>query len=323
MHANGSKRTVDGSQDIPLPHFKSYMHQRIPLPPKDYEKKRMRDASDPHWMKVIHSLLTRTIQRLKLFRPKRLWLFYTVVMKLMRRMYILTKGMEVYGKANIPKEGGIFLINHPAGIDVVFPFMAVFQNPLGVFTDMGDHFLTDLAEHIGIVPRIGLAPVMIEKMIRQIALKNRYFAIWPEGTPDKGQGVMQGFSGIVRVYATLNASRNRIPFVPVVMHALDQNGMQYTWQPLKNMKAKLKYHKGKKRKYYKGKRHGVKKVIFHILEPEYLPQAWLQPPDNGGKSQREIIDYLMLKIAVKMGQKTLAPNPAVNNRKTHSDKPWH
>jgi 1-acyl-sn-glycerol-3-phosphate acyltransferase len=232
--------------------------------------------------------------------------------------------MIINGEENIPREGGIYLINHMAGIDVVIPFLAAFKEPIGVFTDMGNHFVVDILEKIGFVPRMGNAQEMVEKMIRNLLTVNKNFVMWPEGTPDKGQGVMQGFSSIVKVYATVNADKDRVPFVPVVMQGIDKFGSQYIpnirkycpkWDNLTQTE--------RKKAYRKIKRVGVKRVIFTYLKPVYLPRTWLLPPEQGGKTPREIIDFLMLKIAHKLDQKTLASNPLLDHRKAGNRNSWH
>jgi len=75
-------------------------------------------------------------------------------------------------------------------------------------------------------------PLKVEAMIRRILLHNRFFAIWPEGHPHKGP-IEQGFSSIVRVYATLNSDRDRIPFLPVLIRgeAAERKMFSTRWDP--------------------------------------------------------------------------------------------
>jgi 1-acyl-sn-glycerol-3-phosphate acyltransferase len=313
----------DKTAKIPYPHLESWMHKRIPLPCETWDERLARYKTQEPILQALLPVLFRILKSSSLLHPGRRWAIYRIVTKFMALYYRIVRGMEIHGIENIPKQGAIFYINHMAGIDVVIPFMAAFRKPLGIFTDMGDNFLVDIMEIFGTVPRRGTAPLMVEKMIRNLLLRNRYFVMWPEGTPDKGEGVMQGFSGIVKVYATVNADRDRIPFVPVVMQGLDRSGKQYTPDFRKlftNWKNLTKIQRQKVLR--KVKRAGVKKVIFTYLKPVYIPRDWLKPPEEGGKTPRELIDWLMLKIAKKLGQKTLAPNPALNNRKTDRT-PWH
>ncbi len=187
---------------------------------------------------------------------------------------------------------------------------------MGVFTAIGDGMVVDILERMGFVARLGTSGQMTEKMIRSILLRNRYFAIWPEGTPDKGYGVMQGFSGIVKVYATLNSQSDIIPFVPVVM--------QVSKKPWKGKAPKKRKKKGKKRRRRKW-RYGSRvpaKVIFHYQKPVFIPRDWLNPPNEGGKTKREIIDAMMMGIARKLGQVELAQNPVLNHRKDNHNRPW-
>jgi 1-acyl-sn-glycerol-3-phosphate acyltransferase len=293
--------------DIPFPQMRSWMHDRIPVPKMTRADRLKRFKNHPREYQFLESMLSQALRFSKFMHPEHIWTFYRIWMTILRWGYKWVYRMEVHGQENIPKQGAIFLINHPDGLDVVLPFNAAFRKPVGVFTDMGDNLLVDIAELLGIVPRRGVAEIMVERMVRQIACKNRYFAMWPEGTPDKGQGVMNGFSSIARVYATLNWDRNRIPFVPVVMQTVRKK-----MKPPTTLKEWRRY-----------KRTGAKKVVFTYLSPEYVPREWLKRPEEGGKSPREIIDFYMLKIARKMGQKTLAPNPVLEYRKREPHYPWH
>jgi 1-acyl-sn-glycerol-3-phosphate acyltransferase len=287
--------SINSKQMIPYPQFKSYMHQRIALPQESKEQRLLRYKNQEPPLPLFEGIVAKLLNFLNILKPGRRWAFHRIAMRILNIFFGILNRREVHGRENIPKQGAIFISNHN-NMEVVVPFIAMFRKPIGVFTDMGDTLFTDIAELFGFVTRVGVAPVMIEKMIRQM-FRNRYFVMWPEGTPDKGHGVMTGFSGIVRVYATINYNKDRVPFVPVVTRDID---------PI-----------------WKGKPHGPKKVIYDILKPVFVPRKWLLPPEEGGKSQREIIDALMSIIAHKRGQKELWPNPSVNHRRKHPQREWH
>lgn len=214
--------------------------------------------------------------------------------------------MKETGKENIPKEGGIIYLNHIREIDVVISFISSFNAPVGVFTDMGKSMINILMAKFGFVSRLGKSDQMVEQIIREILLKNKYFAIWPEGTPDKGHGVMQGFSGFIKVYATVNCEKDLIPLVPVVM---------VERIPKRKQKPKKKWKKKQKRL--------IPALEFHYLPPFYFPREWLKPVEQGGKTQRELADEAMMVLAKAVGQKELATNPVLERRRVKYDQPWH
>jgi hypothetical protein len=199
------------------PHLHSWMHERTPIPRMTRLQKEQQYVEQYPPLRFAQIFVSRLVKWLKVLSPDRKWIFDRIAMEFVWIAMKILHRIEVYGRQNIPKKGGIFIANHTANSDVVVPFMAMFRQPIGVFTDMGVGFFTDIAKKFGIVPRSGFAPEMIEGMITQLWKVNHYFVMWPEGTPDKGLGVMQGFSGITKVYATLNADKDRIPFIPVVM----------------------------------------------------------------------------------------------------------
>ncbi len=285
---------------IPFPHLESYMHKRIEIPKKKWNNMLSRHNQQPRAVRVLESILTRLANASSFLGNGFRKALMRLGIKIISFFYRIYYRMEVQGKKNIPKNGAIFLINHPRRVDVVMSFMGAFGEPLGAFTDIGSGISADILELIGFVPRLGKANVMIEKMVRQLLLRSHYFAIWPEGTPDKGNGIMHGFSGIVKVYATVNCKKNRIPFVPVVMQL----------SPWPKKRNKLS-------------RYIPPKIRFIFLKPYFIPQNWLRSPKKGGKTKREIIDLAMKKIARKLGQEELGPNPVLNRRKERYNKPWH
>jgi 1-acyl-sn-glycerol-3-phosphate acyltransferase len=316
----------NSDKNIPYRFLQSWMHKRIPLQKQTKSELMEIYNSEPKYLQLIEYFLTTIFHRHKLLRSSRVWAFHRVIMGIIHFIFKICNRTEIIGKENIPKEGAIFLINHIHSQDVVLTFMAAFKKPVGAFTDIGEGLIVRMAELIGIMPREGSSSIMVEKMIRQIALKNKYFAMWPEGTPDKGKGIMQAFSGIVKVYATLNSDKNRIPFVPVVMQDTRPNwgvkSKEYIQAHMKKIK-KIKNPKIRRWKYLRMfKRRGFNKIVYKYLKPQYIPREWLKLPEEGGKTARFIIDKMMMKIADAFGQKKLSPNPVLDRRKK-DHTPWH
>jgi len=215
----------------------------------------------------------------------------------------ISNRIEVHGLENIPSTGAILIINHIGSKDVIM-IMSMFRRPLSVFSDIGDSWLADfLEEKVGFISRRGTADVMIESMIQELLTKNRFLAMWPEGSPSFDQRVMEGFSGVIKVYATVNALKDRVPFVPIMLR-----GAEGYWG----------WGKG---------RHGMKrnpfmKTIIDVFKPVYLPRSWLLPPDQGGKTPRDMINWLLMRLARRRGQTELAPNFALDRRRKATDRTW-
>jgi len=216
-------------------------------------------------------------------------------MKIKQFAYRIYNRMEIVGRENVPESGAIFILNHFGKKDVIL-FLSAFEKPVGVFTAVGKGLSADILEHyLHFVPRLGTGKEMIEKMVRTILKKNRYFAMWPEGTISRNQKVLESFSGIIRVYATLNSEKNVIPFVPVIMQNTDA----------------YEFHKKLKK---------PKKIRLTFLEPYYFPRDWLKKPEEGGKRPRELINHLMMKLARKLGQNKLYKNRVLERRRKTAKK---
>lgn len=278
------------NDSIPFPHLQSWMHKRIPLPWETIEERNQRYLKEHKAEVIASSILSRLFKWLRLYKGNIRWVFYKFGMKLIGALYRFWNRMEIIDKHKIPDKGAIFIINHIAGQDVVMTWLSAFEKPTGVFTDMGTGWFADYMEkQFNFVVRKGNSPQMIEKMIRTILLENKYFSMWPEGTLERQGKVMQGFSGIVRVYATINAKKDIIPFVPVFMTPS----------------------------------HGREKIVFKILDPYFIPRDWLNTPEEGGKTPRQIIDDVMMKHAAIWGQKELAKNGVLERRRQVGRKtPW-
>jgi hypothetical protein len=157
----------------------------------------------------------------------------------------------------------------------------------GWFSDVMDKFFGLIAfkEHES-------RQIKVEKMIRVILTKTPFFVIAPEGLVGRDDVVRQGFSSVIDLYATINSQSDRLPFLPVLIR-----GGQL----------------------YRSAKPNTNPIDIHFYPPFFLPREWLKRPEDGGKSAREMVDYIMMVLARKMGQKTLAPNPRLDWQKAQSN----
>ena len=294
---------------IPHPELTSWMHRRIEISPLKTTDLTERYAKQIHNTQLEDAIVSRVWKWFHLSNPKVLWGFYHVFMRLIRLFLRFIHRLTVRGQENIPSQGAIFYSNHRGGKDVVV-LLSIVEKPVAAFTDINNGWMADAFERfLGFIPRRGLAQDMVEKMIRTLLLKNRYLAMWPEGTPSRHGKIMQGFSSIVKVYAVINAKRNVIPFVPVLMRGTEENGKFQ------------KKNKGWKKKFVRDRR--FRKILVEFLKPVFIPRTWLRPPQEGGKTPRQIIDALMMLLARKLGQDHLERNPRLEERRTCPGRPWH
>jgi 1-acyl-sn-glycerol-3-phosphate acyltransferase len=282
-------------ESVPFPWLKSWMHERIPIPSGSPETREKKHGHHHDEMQLVLSLLTRFLKRSHLLQHR--WIAYRIVMGTMHVYMKVFHRLEVRGEENIPKRGGIFYLLHNGDSDV-FNFLSAFKKPIGVFTDIGTGFFPDLMERFfGFVTRQGTRDVMVEKMIRTIWQKNKDFVMWPEGSPSRDGRPMEAFSGVVRVYATLNVKRDIIPFVPVLFRG-----------------GELFRNKDPRK---------LQKYLVEYLKPIYIPRDWLKKSEEGSKSPREIINALMLVLARKVGYNALKKNYALERRRQSEGRPWH
>ncbi len=293
----------ESNDHIPYPQLTSWMHSRIVVPPMQLADLVQRYAKQYHSTQFEDALVSRVIKWLHMGNPHILWGLYPVFMGLVRMFLRVTNRLTVRGQENIPPGGAILYSNHRGGKDVIV-LLASMGQPVAIFTDINDGWIADAFERfLGWVPRRGVAPDMVEKMISSLLLKNRYFAMWPEGTPSRHGKIMQGFSSIVKVYAVINSKRDVIPFVPVLTRGTEE------------------ISKFRRKHVHQHKR--FRKILVEFLKPVSIPRAWLRPPEDGGKTPREIMDALMLLLARKLGQDHLEKNPRLEERRTRPDTAWH
>ena len=215
--------------------------------------------------------------------------FYHVLMGFIRFYFRIFNRLEIHGKEKVGRSA-IFLINHPGSLDTLI-FEAIMGTPVSCFIGWDNEwFISNVLEKLlGFLNREGTSEEQIEKIIRTILEKNRYFAIWPEGTLSRKGLVMQGFSGIVKAYAVLNAQKDIIPFQPVLI----QGSQCYNYQFLPR----------------------TNKIAIKFLDPIFIPRDWLKKPEQGGKTPREIMDFLMNILARENGQKCFISNHRLNKKK--------
>jgi 1-acyl-sn-glycerol-3-phosphate acyltransferase len=301
---------------IPHADHVSHMHQRIEVQRETIEERDARYEAKNDREDMIWTLVSRFGKRFHFIHYR--WIWWKFIMLIAHGYMKAFHRLEVRGKENIPEGGGIYYLLHNGDNDVIY-FLAAMQKPFGVFTDVGVGYFADFMEHIfGFVTRRGYNYVMIEKMVQTILCKNKDFAMWPEGTPSH-DAPAQGFSGIVKVYATVNAKRDLVPFVPVLMRGSETIAHDIAWAAKHpNKRAK---HAGE---WYHHHKHDPRlwKVLVEILKPVYIPREWLKPEEEGGKLPRELIDKLMLALARKAGYSTLKQNRALEHRRQQAGGPW-
>jgi 1-acyl-sn-glycerol-3-phosphate acyltransferase len=285
---SGEKMTQD---KIPFPQLESWMHKRIPIKPVPLTEKMKSWQNEPLGTRIIEGILSRIAKKLHIFSPSFRFVTIKIVKAFVKLQFKIFNKLKVYGEENIPKTGCIFYVNHPGAYD---PLVLLASNPYpaGALVAWSRSWFMDVIETLyGFLSRKSgeSREKVVERMVRQILTKNRYFAIWPEGHPNITGLVEQGFSSIVRVYSVVNALEDRIPFVPVLL----RGGGVYMHKP--------------------GIHWGP--IDVHFFKPIFFDRDWLKHPDEGGKTHREITDYIMHTLARKVGQKTFVPNPRFENRR--------
>ncbi|HME51577.1 MAG TPA: lysophospholipid acyltransferase family protein [Candidatus Lokiarchaeia archaeon] len=268
---------------IPFPQFTSYMHERRELPRETLEEHKQRWRQQPRLVIALDAVVSRLVKLLHVAKGIRKYILFKVVIKTFRFYFRAFNQLKVHGAENVPENGCIFIVNHPGSFDPVILMTALPKIIYGAFVAWGNGFFADMIETfygISSLRRFD-RQMAIEYMIRMLLTKNRYFGIWPEGHPHVGP-IEQGYSTIVPVYAAINYDKDRIPFLPVLIRG---NGAHRF-----------------------GVAHKMGPIEVHVMKPVFINRAWLEKPENGGKTQREIIDNVMLIVARKNGQNELAKN---------------
>jgi 1-acyl-sn-glycerol-3-phosphate acyltransferase len=278
---------------IPHPEFTSWMHERCELPRETPDAMLRRWKSQPVILQALDAVASWLFIKTGSLSGRRRHVTYKVFMHVIRLYFRLFNRLKVFGKKNIPKHGCIFYVNHPGSFDPPILWAALPDLQVGAFVVATWGWFADAIEKVYGITRLHLPAQeqKVEFMVRQILARNAFFAIWPEGHPHEGP-IEQGFSGIARVYAVLNYNKNRIPFVPVLIRGKAANRQMI--------------------------QHKMGQIEIHFFKPRFLDRQWLQRPEEGGKTPREIIDYLMDFLARKNGQATFAPNPFLEKMQA-----WH
>ncbi|MFX0102898.1 MAG: hypothetical protein ACFFCS_25240 [Candidatus Hodarchaeota archaeon] len=310
-----SRKTYSSfGEGIPYPHLKSWMHERVEIPVESFEERDARYKRQHRALRLITAMVSRLLKRTGLMRIR--WTLYRLVIGVFARGWMrFAHRLEEKGRKKVPKSGAILYMLHTSNNDVLNG-ITLFKEPISPFTAMGNGYFADIMEHFfGFITRRGTGQVLVEKIIRTLLLKNRYFIIWPEGRPEYEGKPIEAFSGIVRAYAVVNSQKDVIPFQPVILH-----GSENYWRHGHH------HHHPHNGRHKRGKRrkrdNRPRKFVAHYYDPFFIPREWLKKPEDGGKTPREIIDYLMLKLARKFGFATLAKNRALEWRRAAKGKAW-
>lgn len=277
---------------VPYPGLTSWAFSRAEVPRVPLEEKRARYLRQSPAARVVESLLSRFLARTRLDRGRGRWLLLRGVAGFFRWWFRVFNRLRVRGRAKLP-DRAIFYANHPGSFDVLLLLLAV-KHPVSCFFSFGDGWFADfLHERLGFVSKCRHGrDALIELSIRRLLTFNRYFAIWPEGSLSaSGEAIKRGYSSVARVYAVVNSHRNVVPFVPVLFRG--SSCYAYHFTPT------------------------TTPVAVDFLDPFYLPRAWLRDParDPLGKTPREIVDYLMHRLARAKGQRALALNKGLERRR--------
>jgi len=280
---------------IPHPEFKSLFFSRIDLVPPTKEELDAKFREQPSYAQVADAILSRLAKKLKILKGNHLWVLNRFLYTSFRFFFRIFHRLDIRGYENIPKNGCIFIMNHPGSLDPLI-IMGAVRRPIGMFTSFGKGWIAyALEKYHGFINRENTKDVMLEKMVRQILCHNKYFLIAPEGL-EHDPKIQEGYTGVVSVYSVLNYDKNRIPIVPLIL----QNSQCYHGSPKMNQKA-------------------FPQIRINFLPPMYLPREWFVPVEQGGKTPREIINWIMQFLAHKLGQKEVVKNPGLEWRRTHPD----
>ena len=61
----------------------------------------------------------------------------------------------------------------------------------------------------------------------------------------------------------------------------------------------------------------TQKIKVQFFNPFFIHREWLKTPEEGGKTPREITDYIMDKLAKFNGQKTFLPNRIMEDKRDY------
>jgi 1-acyl-sn-glycerol-3-phosphate acyltransferase len=273
---------------IPMPQLRSWMHERIVLPKDTVQKALERYRKQPVGPQAIDAVLSRVFHFFHALDPKMRPTSFKLVAQFFHIYFRIFHRIRIYGLENVPKHGAIFTINHPGTFDPLI-LLSSLPMQIGAISAWGLGWFADMMEYgFGwLALRHQPREMIVERMIRQI-IKNPFFGVAPEGYPHYNDRIEQGQSSIIRVYAAINADKDRIPFVPTWIRG---SGM-YTPKP----------------------RIKPGPIEIHFFPPFFLKREWLRSPNEGGKSPRELIDYVMLRFAHHAGQKALFPNALLEKK---------
>ncbi|MHA1730429.1 MAG: lysophospholipid acyltransferase family protein [Promethearchaeota archaeon] len=277
---------------IPHPELKSWMFGRCEVRRVPLERKLEAYSRQPPAAKVFESIFSRVGSRLGLFGQRTRWVTFKFVVSAFRWWFRAFNRLVVKGVDRVP-DGAIFYANHPGSFDVLL-LLAALRKPVSCFFSFGDGWFADLLHSVmGFVSKRPYSrDELIELSIRRLLETNSYFAIWPEGgLSNAGEEIKRGYSSVVRVYSVVNSKRDVVPLVPVLIRG--SSCYAYHFTPTTDA------------------------ISVEFLEPFFLPREWLSDPgeDPRGKTPREIVDWMMMKLARKRGQRELGENRGLERRR--------
>ncbi len=170
--------------------------------------------------------------------------------------------VKVIGKQHIPRNKNFILVgNHSSVADayLLFALMAKLRLPFWYITkvtekERNDPLRTRLLRLSGGIPRVGKGATLVRWMVNVLTdPRRRRVAIPPEGMYNEGK-LMEGFTGVVRVYYEANRIF-KIPILPVVSIGAED---AYPTKPDLDGKFRPRKHKGI---------IGVVGTPFHLARP--------------------------------------------------------
>lgn len=283
---------------IPHPKYETWMHNRIHVKHLTLKERFKRWSKQPDFIKALDAVFSRAVRFFGWSTKRGRLAMYKFVIFWFRLYFKVFNRLKEIGKDNIPKTGCIFLVNHPGSYDPPILMASLLKSVVpsglvGIYASWGTGFFNDMIDALyGMKSARGYGretmSEKIERIIRQMLTRNRFFAMWPEGHPHLGP-IEQGFSSIVRVYSVVNKFEDRVPFVPVVIRGEGAHRF--------------------------GVSHKVGPMEIRYGKPVFVNRDWLKHPDEGGKTPREIIDHMMLILARMNGQKNFVPNPRLESKR--------
>ncbi|MHA1338368.1 MAG: lysophospholipid acyltransferase family protein [Promethearchaeota archaeon] len=208
--------------------------------------------------------------------------------------YVFFKGQNnliIIGKKNLPKKGAYLVVgNHSSTADaglILAVLNGLFGRRFYYIAHAKDFKYDNFQRYFHMLlegrPRIGTGASLVNYMAKKL-LEGKVVVIPPEGMYNRNGKIMQGYTGVTRVYYNANyKSKVPIPIVPIVSIGADK---AYPTTPDKNGKFHI-YKKG---------------IIGRIGKPFFLQKISFDELAKMGNSERYVFfrkqtDYIMNRIA--------------------------